>query len=653
MADYYLRKWTPSSGQSRDISPDVLVWDDVIKKISASSQGRDTVGLLLGSSRSPSGNEPQVVMIEDIVPPRPLSNQNGEFSQTILSELLDDWRNNYRGTQLVGWFRTISTPSRQLRLPEGDSAVHRSYFTQPYQVALAFSQSSADLSVGFFKADRGNLDVERIYPFMELSDAPSAGGLPIRNMNVADAPQQASASGSGGRRQTSQSSQSPLPSILRLGLPILILLAVLTPLLLYFDVIGTGSTPAVSEKIIELTIPAANDQGMSQIRSSKLGGPAEGISSITFRSQPGNENAEDGTLWIKRLAANPLESDPPGGFIAYAYYSIASKDTADKTDITFAFDVPEHWKELRDVGIHTIRAYKNSGDGWEELTNIGEVSLEQGNYEFEANTTGLSYFALGGTRANQPVSVTVEIPDSALKFVNRISLAKGGVSCNGLRIDEGNPFDCDLGTELSLSVSFVGVNPGITGWSVAGRKYSIDDLIRITSDTSITAVVAGQVARQPTLGSTPPPNTPEALTTATPEPTEPPPTATPEPTEPPPTATLVPTEPPPTATLVPTLVKVKYQVDAPDSGEVKAYLSSSEELECEVDPVPTEDFLGFLCPAGSDIVLRGLPNEGFKFQKMEIQLANADPETYDSNSVSYRLEADFTEIEVRVFFIAE
>ena len=415
MADYYLRKWSPANGQSRDISPDIFVWDQVIKSISTHSQGRDAVGLLLGSARTPAGNEPHVVMIEDIVPPQPLSSPNGELSQTTVAELFDDWRNNYRDKQIVGWFRTISNPPRQLRLLDNDATIHQSYFTQPYQVALAFSQQSTEVYLGFFKSNQGKLDVERIYPFIELSDSPSPAGLPIRNLAVTESSQQATAPGGRGRL-VSQSNQGTLPLILRLGLPLLILLAVLTPFLYHFGVITTSGEPEGSSNVIELAIPSADKEGKSLISSSMLGGPAEGIKSITFENRVPNDNEVD-KLWIERLAVNPQASDPPGGFIDYAYYSIAASDSAKQSTITFEFEIPEHWKELRDIGMHTIRAYRSSGSEWSnfgsewsELTKIGDVSLEQGKYVFKASSEGFSYFALGGTRANQRVEVTVESP---------------------------------------------------------------------------------------------------------------------------------------------------------------------------------------------------------------------------------------------------
>lgn len=388
----------PSGGQPRENPPDIIVWDHVIEAISENSQSQDTVGLLLGF---PTGSDPQVAVIDDIVPSRPLSGQNGAFSQTILAELLEDWRNNHREKQVVGWFRTISTAPRPLRLHEDDPKTHQSYFTEPYQVALAFSRPSSDTHVGFFKSDRGNLDLERIYPFIELSDSPFPGDLSIPNMNVSETAQQGSGSGGGGGRQPSQSFQLPLPPIVRLGLPILILLAVLTPLLLHFGVIDSGGTPAGSADIIELTIPAANDDRMS-----RLDGPAEGITSITFMNLPPDENQEDGTLFIEKMLVNPLGSDPPGGFINYAYYSIASKNTNDQTTIKFEFEIPESWMVLNDVGMQTIRAYKSSGNGWDELADKSEVILEQGKYSFEASSNGFSYFALGGTKADQSVSNT-------------------------------------------------------------------------------------------------------------------------------------------------------------------------------------------------------------------------------------------------------
>jgi len=612
----------PSGSRSRESSPDIIVWDHVIKTISANSQGQDTVGLLLGL---PTGSNPQVVVIDDIVPSRPLSGQNGAFSQTILAELLDDWRRNHRDKQIVGWFRTISTPPRPLRLHEGDPEIHQSYFTQPYQVALAFSQSSSDTYVGFFKSDRGNLDLEQIYPFIELSDSPSSGGLSIRNLNVSETAQQGSVSGGGGGRQTSPSTQSSLPLILRFGLPILLLLAVLTPLLLHFGVIVTGGAPAESANIIELAIPSADSEGMSRIEPAMLSGPAEGITSITFMNLSQDENQEDGALWIERVPVNPLGSDPPGGFIDYAYYSIASRDTDDQTTITFEFEIPESWKELRDVGKDTIRAYKGSGDDWAELTTIGEVSLNEGKYVFKATSPGFSYFALGGTRANQPVSVTVKIPENYKHFVEDISVAKG--DCTGSPISANVSFTCNLGTELVFALT----NPRFTEWRVGGQKYSVGEAIRIISDMTITPEI-GEV-RTPTL--TPGPtlrlSPTETPATATPEPTETPATATPEPTETPATATPEPTER--------SQVKVTYEVNPPGSGEFKAYQNFSEGSACEDGPASVVETQN-LCPLDSDIELFVEPTEGYQFDEMEIQLGSTVLTLPSETIFPYKLESE-------------
>jgi hypothetical protein len=672
MADYYLRTWTPSGGQSRDSSPDILVWDKVIKTISASSQGRDTVGLLLGSAISPAGGGHYVVTVEDIVPARPLTGPNGQFDEIIVADLLDDWLTDFPTKQVLGWFRTISTPPGRLRLQDDDQAIHLSHFRHPYQVALVFSQQSTDVYLSFFKSDRGNLDVERNHGFVELSD--SSRALPIRNLNVSETAQQGSGSGGGGGRQPSQSFQLPLPLILRLGLPILILLAVLTPLLLHFGVIDTGGTPAGSGHIIELTIPAADGEGMSRIKPAMLDGPAEGITSITFMNLSQDENQEDGTLWIERVPVNPLGSDPPGGFIDYAYYSITSRDTDDQTTIEFEFGIPESWKELRDVGKDTIRAYKDSGDGWTELTDISEVSLIEKKYVFKAYSVGFSYFALGGTRANQPVSVTVKIPENYELLVDRIRVAKG--ACTESSISVNNPFTCELGTELVLGLDWTGTTPGFTEWSIGARKYSLRKPMRLVSDTTITAVIRAQSTPRPDPTSPPPyPTSPPPLgtgpqaTTVTPQVTGgntsiPP--SPPDPTSPPPDPTSPPGSQTTTVTsqvtgnktsdsitVTPTeetsLVRVRYKVSPPESGKIIAYQSFQKQLECKEDEVPPEGgYFAFLCPEDREIQLSANPNKGYQFVSMDIQANDGDRLSYIGNSFLYKLES--TDITINVNF---
>ena len=623
----------PSNGRSRDISPDVLVWDQVVKKISAHSQGRDAIGLLLGSGRAPADNGPYVVMVEDIVEARPLSSQNGEFSQTILSDLLDDWRNNHRGKQIVGWFRTISTPPRQLRLQEGDSAIHQSYFTQPYQVALAFSQQSTAVDVGFFKSNQGTLDVERIYPFTELSDSHSPTGLSIRNLSVAENFQQAVDS-DGGRRRTTQSNQWSLPLILRLGLPLLILLAVLTPLLIHSDVIETGRVPADSTNLIELVIPSADDQRMPLIGPDKLNGPAEGIRSITFMKPGASGDEQEGTLWIERLAGNPLDANPPGSFVDYAYYSIASDGMDERRTIEFSFEIPEHWKELRDIGLHTIRAYRSSGNGWVELMNIGEVSFDQGKYVFEARSEGFSYFALGGTEANQPVSVTVEIPENYQQIIESIDLAKGNENCDRLNDPPNVSFECELGIELSLLPKYRQGSVRFTKWIIDGQEYSISESVRITSNTIIEPVIKTQPAPTPTLESTPPPSQLET----------PDPTSQPGPSEP-----LEPAGTP--GPLNVSTVKISYKVDPPGSGKITIYQDSDGKIPCEFDSEPPNEYLGFLCPADSEILLFADPEPKFELEEIVIETNNVEL-TSETGGLSRNYRLETTNVVVSVSFIA-
>lgn len=597
-----------------------------------------------------------MVVIEDIVPARPLSSQNGEFSQTILSELLDDWRNNHRGTQIVGWFRTISTPPRQLRLNEEDSTIHQSYFTQPYQVALAFSQQSTDVYVGFFKSSQGTLDVERIYPFIELSDSPSPTGLAIRNLAVTESSQQA-ADLSGGGRRVSQSNHLALPLILRLGLPLLILLAVLTPLLIHFDVIETGSAPADSANLIELVIPSADDQGMSLIGPNQLTGPAEGIRSITFMNRVLNEDKEDSTVWIERLADSPLDTDPPGGFIDYAYYSIASKGMDERSAIEFAFEVPEHWKELKDIGMHTIRAYKSSDEGWIELTNIGEVRFEEGKYIFNVNSNGFSYFALGGTKATQRVVVEVKIPEHYQQIIENVELAKGNENCDRLPRSPGVfSFECDLGIEILLSPSSGRGSFGFTKWSVDNREYPLNENIRITSIMVIAPVIKAQPAPTSTLAPTPQPEPSE-----TPEPSSPPsvfqtlePTSPPDPSETPePTSAPDPSETPePTVipgTLSEPMVRVSYRINPPDGGEITVYQDSEATIPCHQDNEPPNGYFGFLCLQDSEILLSAIPSTEFKLDEIIIETGNAERiDETGGLSRAYRLET--TDITISVSF---
>ena len=644
MTDYYLRTWTPPGGQPRDISPDILVWDQVIKTISKNSQGLDTVGLLLGSAISAAGSGHYVVTVEDIVPARPLTGPNGRFDEIILADLLEDWRTDFPTKQVLGWFRTISTPPGRLTLQVDDQAIHLSHFRQPYQVALAFSQQSTEVYLSFFKSDRGNLDVERNHGFVELSD--SSRALPIRNLNVSETAQQDSGSGSGGGRQPSQSFQLPLPLILRLGLPILILLAVLTPLLLHFGVIDTGGTPAGSGHIIELTIPAANNDGMS-----RLDGPAEGITSITFMNLPTDENREDGTLFIEKVLVNPLGSDPPGGFIDYAYYSISSRDTNDQTTIKFEFEIPESWMVLNDVGMQTIRAYKSSGNGWAELTDGSEVISDQGKYSFEASSKRFSYFALGGTKANQPVRVTVEVPEDYEYFVDRIKV-EGACTESSIYVDD--PFTCDLGTKLVLDLDSFVKNDGFTGWSTGAREYSLDEPMRLVSNTTITALIEAQFFLTPVPSTaTPVPTAVPSAPSPTAVPSAPTPTAVPSA----PTPTAVPSAPTPTAvpstptpTPPPTQVRVTYKVAPPGSGDLVAYQihDSTEKLECDEDGVSTGGDPVFLCPPDTEIKLSVSPSEGFRFVSMNIQAGDGEGQVTTNDLFPYPLE--FTDITITVNF---
>ena len=253
MSDYFLRKWTLPGRQPPDVQPDVLVWDRVVEAIADHSRNGNQYGLLLGSVTPAREGGGHTVVIDAVVSASGASGRDGEFSQEVLAGLEVEWGRDFSEKSVVGWYRCLTNPPQPLRLTESDARFHQNYFSLPYQVALGFTQQGAGVNLGFFKANRGELNVERFHPFLELSDA-GRSRLNIQNLQPPETPSQPSARDANSR-QTAQSIARSTELILRFGVPIVVLLAVATAFQVFFGNLSLGKGESEAASSFETAVP--------------------------------------------------------------------------------------------------------------------------------------------------------------------------------------------------------------------------------------------------------------------------------------------------------------------------------------------------------------------------------------------------------------
>ena len=260
MSDYFLRKWTLPGRQPPDVQPDVLVWDRVVEAIADHSRNGNQYGLLLGSVTPAREGSGHTVVIDAVVSASGAPGRDGEFSQEVLAGLEVEWGRDFSEKSVVGWYRCLTNPPKPLRLTESDARFHRNYFKQPYQVALGFSQQGTGVNLGFFKANRGELDVGRFHPFLELSDS-GRSRLSILNLQSSETPSQPSARDANSR-QTAQSIARSTELILRFGVPIVVLLAVATAFQVFFGNLSQSESEAASSIEIDVPPPKSDRQSL-------------------------------------------------------------------------------------------------------------------------------------------------------------------------------------------------------------------------------------------------------------------------------------------------------------------------------------------------------------------------------------------------------
>ena len=647
MDDYYLRKWVPPGGQPRDISPDIFVWDQVIKTISETSRGRDVTGLLLGSVRSNRESGRLFITIEDIVPPRQPASSTGKSREDELTELLDDHRNDYRDQRIVGWFRTISSPPRPLRLQEDDSAIHQSYFKQPYQVALAFSQEGTDSYVGFFKSNQGVLDVRQIHPFIELSDSARIN-LPIRNMEPTETSHQSAVAGSSGRQMV-QSTYESSQLILRLGVAILVLLAAATAFQVFFGNLSVGKGESEASNFIEFAIPPPQTNrssffripaffGRSQSPNESLTSTIElpigdskalGIKSINFIWDRGVRETEDNTLWIQNLLHNRRAPPLPDAFFPFSYFTIDSESPL-RANIHYEFNVTRQWLSLNNIKPRDLRAYRSSGGRWTKLDVLSTERPEGGDVIFIAKSPGFSYYTLGAHRnltkvaepTPQPTPVPTRMPATPILVTvkvhppNKGSVNSTNNNCVTLKEIEfasysSVVFRCEMGTYLSLEEQ---ADSGyrIKEWRIGREKSLPIRNHKLTQDMDIDVYFEAEPTPKSTPKVTPTPTHLPSTPTSAPKVT---PTPTHLPVVPPtPVPTATPTAVPPTPTPVTPPARERLKISV-------KFESSEGNFELVNDECMREDLKDFSllkCTPGTKLSLKPIDSSGFEFAFWEV-----------------------------------
>jgi PGF-pre-PGF domain-containing protein len=119
------------------------------------------------------------------------------------------------------------------------------------------------------------------------------------------------------------------------------------------------------------------------------------------------EDAKSTSVTVSSLKSNPVPSiGAPSGKV-YQYLQISSSNAPNVESVTLSFKVENSWLVENGLGSEEVAMYRLVGTDWVELPTSMLRSDGQYTY-FEAQSSGFSYFAVGGrgTTAPEPEPVT-------------------------------------------------------------------------------------------------------------------------------------------------------------------------------------------------------------------------------------------------------